>query len=259
MLMALNFAHVFLYPAIQLRSYFQHAKMEGQGSVSLLDLPAEIRNRIYTLVWQDALHLPLTPGEIRDVERYNIPTGYQLGLLRLAYTGRQIRQEFLSLYYSSFIWRFTIPFAGSRTRWRKKADTFFLTVGELGDAVLRKMHFRAYVCGVKLQGKIGIPSIILGQHIGVRVEESHEASFMTVAAISGDLKAQLASLKCCHPSYPLAWEKVESAIQEEFASIADDARTSMMDTINRISKRRTTTRMKTTDIQEKLHAFEMWE
>lgn len=82
---------------------------------------------------------------------------------------------------------------------------------------------------------------------------------MTVAAISGDLKAQLASLKCCHPSYPLAWEKVESAIQEEFASIADDARTSMMDTINRISKRRTTTRMKTTDIQEKLHAFEMWE
>jgi hypothetical protein len=233
--------------------------MEGVGSVSLLDLPAEIRNLIYALVWQDALHLPLTPSEIRDVERYNIPTCYQPGLLPLAYTSRQIRQEFLSLYYSSFIWRFTIPFVRSRTRWRKTVDAFLLTVGELGDAVLRKVHLRACVCGVKVQGKIGIPGIILSQHIGVMVEVSHESPFMTVAAISGDLKAQLASLKCCCPSYPLVWAEVESAIQEVFASIADDARTSMMDAINRISKQRTTTRMRTTDIQEILHAFEMWE
>lgn len=134
---------------------------------------------------------------------------------------------------------------------------FLNTIGELGAGFLRTMHLRAYVSVAKIYGKVGSP-VLIGQHIGVRVEVRHETPLVTVSAITGNPKTNMTSLKEYFELSHTVWKRARSAVQDVFALIANEAQDHMLETVDAIVKRRGGSNFTERDVSEMLHEFEKW-
>lgn len=236
--------------------------------LGFLNLPGELRNKIYWIVFQnsqDALSIPKIHREVvRSMELEDrIPDDHP-SHQPLANTCLQTRQEYLSFWNSSFIWRYTVYPPDSkdehRARIYESIDT--LAHGQMAGLV-PKIQFRAYIDGLKVSTSNQQYEVGVGQFVDVRIDLIDKEPFVEITAHSGDPPAIFAShmVQKCVPRTEL--QKLEQVQYQTFSTIAMEAKAYMLGSStvdSMIQGRERKIKLWTGgDIKAMIREFETWE